>query len=411
MLKTEASNEPEVNGTPNDETGPRGGRRGMMRVPWVSGMRPGHGYDYGARAALNCPFATVPPDTWPQAATSLSSDLRIYRVESVEDLQEKLKIQEDVKGSYALFSSGINGQFIRSVSINTYSLYFLIKAYAINQEEFVSADLTKLFSPEARSLPANDFQNSYGDYYVAGRVKGSAFFALLEVKTQSDEIKMEIIKELNVGLQAGEMPASFAATFGTQFRKAATHQGVSFALHVAEFGQCPEVVAAQAVAAAAARAEASALLEAQRLQKEFNDQQTAARAETMEICNELKLGLNRLKTATDKFLLEGKTAFDRLTSQITYSGLSPETRSALDSFKKSCESDLNPRLSVDLKDSAGSLKAFGDYLSPIVERFEKKMAALPADENPSQYVEFDLLNWNSFRSKFQKAASDWRPLA
>lgn len=225
-----------------EEEGPLGGRRGKMRIPWVSGMRPGYGYDYGARAALSCPFVSTNIN-WPAASKVIDeSDLLIERIESVEDLQEKLMIKKDVQGSYALFSGGISGQFMRTVSINNYSLYFLVKAYAITSEEFISASAYQAFHPKARGMSRGEFQNSFGDYFVEGRVRGSAFLALLEIKTQSEQVKMQVLEELNIGKAGGKSSPTFAATFGAQFEKAATHQGVSFALYVSEHGVGPEVI-------------------------------------------------------------------------------------------------------------------------------------------------------------------------
>ncbi len=225
-----------------EEEGPLGGRRGKMRIPWVSGMRPGYGYDYGARAALSCPFISTNIN-WPAASTVIDeSDLLIERIESVEDLQEKLMIKKDVEGSYALFSGGISGQFVRTVSINNYSLYFLVKAYAIASEQFINASATRVFRPEARQMSRSQFQNSFGDYFVEGRVRGSAFLALLEIKTQSEQVKMQVLEELNFGKVGGKSSPTFAATFGAQFQKAATHQGVSFALYVSEHGVGPDVI-------------------------------------------------------------------------------------------------------------------------------------------------------------------------
>ncbi|MBV9505637.1 MAG: hypothetical protein JO323_11610 [Acidobacteriia bacterium] len=395
---------------PAEPTGPQGGRRGMMRVPWVSGMRPGHGYDYGARAALACPFATVPPDTWPVAATSLSSDLRIYRVESVEDLQEKLKIQEDVKGSYALFSSGISGQFIRSVSINGYSLYFLIKAYAINQEEFVSEDLTRYFSPEARGMPAGDFQNSYGDYYVAGRVKGSAFFALLEVKTQSDEVKTEIIKELNVGLQAGELPGSFAATFGAQFRKAATHQGVSFALHVAEYGVGPDVIGlanniAPEYAADDSVAEYLAEVAGEKRRVWTKASGEAALASIR--ASDARKNANALLSKKNTAQTEKDGAERKLTQAKTDN--SPEKR-ALDAGERAKDTAKNIfEAAVKQLEKAGTALSLAVKPKEDAEEKEKKAyAKLEQDEQNARTAKLNTeADWNAANQKYETTKAEW----
>ena len=133
-------------------------------------------------------------------------------------------------------------------------------------------------------------------------------------------------------------------------------------------------------------------------------------SETNEICENLVSSLNRHKTNTDKFILDCKTAFDRLTSKAKGNGIPGETKNSLESFGRLCEGDLNQRLWAESKDTVGSLRAFGEQLSPVLERFEKKLLALPADEQPSQYIEFDAAIWETFRKRFQKDFSEWKSL-
>jgi hypothetical protein len=208
---------------------------GVIMVPWGTGMRAGSGYDYVARTSKG-----VAPGVSKFENKQLGNefvDVSIRRVESVDDLQNYLRVEAGVSGAYKMFGGSASVDFVRNVTVNRYSIYFLIRAVAICQaEQATSLSL----SNDAKTLKAEEFRRKFGDHFVSARKKGSVFFALLEMKTDSEETRMAVVTKLKASFGAQKAGNYIKANFSNAVMQAASHQGVSLSMQVIAQGVGPD---------------------------------------------------------------------------------------------------------------------------------------------------------------------------
>jgi hypothetical protein len=214
---------------------------GVITVPWVAGMRAGVGYDSAARVSKGVSPAKTSSKFEGDELGIASFDFSIRRVENVDELQDYLQIEGGISGAYKLFSGSVSSDFVRNVRINTYSIYFLIKAVAICDTE--SATPIEI-SKKTAKLTADKFRKMYGDYYVSARKKASAFFGLLEVKAESNEARTAVVSTLKASfgdkvLKTGNL---IEASFSNAVLKASAHEGVSLSLQVIAQGVGPDIL-------------------------------------------------------------------------------------------------------------------------------------------------------------------------
>jgi len=210
---------------------------GVITIPWGPGMRAGSGYDYVARTSKG----TGPGDSRFNDGKLGNEfvDVSITRVENVDELQNYLRVEAGVSGAYKMFGGSASVDFVRNVTINRYSIYFLIKAVAICKAE--QATPLRL-SSDVSNLTAEKFRRKFGDHFVSARKKGSVFFALLEMKTDSEETRMAVVTKLKAsfGAERTRKLASIKATFSNSVMQAATHQGVSLSMQIIAQGVGPD---------------------------------------------------------------------------------------------------------------------------------------------------------------------------
>ena len=208
---------------------------GVITIPWGPGMRAGSGYDYVARTSKG-----VPPGESTFTNKQLSNefvDVSIARVESVDDLQNYLRVEAGVSGAYKMFGGSASVDFVRNVTVNRYSIYFLIKAVAICKVEQATA---LSLSNDAKNLTPEKFRRKFGDHFVSARKKGSVFFALLEMKTDSEETRMAVVTSLKASFGAKKVGNYVKANFSNAVMQAASHQGVSLSMQVIAEGVGPD---------------------------------------------------------------------------------------------------------------------------------------------------------------------------
>jgi hypothetical protein len=209
---------------------------GVITIPWGPGMRAGSGYDYVARTSKGvAPGKSTFKD---QNLGNEFVDVSITRVENVEELQDYLRVEAGVSGAYKMFGGSASADFVRNVNINRYSIYFLVRAVAICKAE--QATPLKL-SDKVANLNAEKFRLKFGDHFVSARKKGSVFFALLEMKTDSEETRMAVVASLKAsfGDKKTSKLASIKGNFSSAVMKAASHQGVSLSMRIIAEGVGP----------------------------------------------------------------------------------------------------------------------------------------------------------------------------
>jgi hypothetical protein len=192
-------------------------------------MRAGSGYDYVARTSKG-----VVPGNSKFNDGKLGNefvDVSITRVENVDDLQNYLRVEAGVSGAYKMFGGSASVDFVRNVTVNRYSIYFLVKAVAIcKAEQATPLTLSEAFA----KLTPEKFRSKCGDHFVSARKKGSVFFALLEMKTDSEETRMAVVTKLKAsfGTEKTKKLASIKANFSNAVMQAASHQGVSLSMQI-----------------------------------------------------------------------------------------------------------------------------------------------------------------------------------
>ena len=210
----------------------RGKAGGVVTVPWGTGMAAGTGYDYLARESKGVSPAENEKEMKFADSEGLELvDVSVLRVENVDELQDYLRIEAGVSGAFKLFSASASSDFVNNVRMNAYSIYFLIKAVAICNIQRLTSQMV-LHEADAK-LREQDFREKYGDHFVSARKKGSAFFALLEMKTTSQETRQAVVSELEMGFGGGKAgPNLIKANFSNSVMKAARHEGVSLSMRV-----------------------------------------------------------------------------------------------------------------------------------------------------------------------------------
>jgi len=208
---------------------------GVITIPWGPGMRAGSGYDYVARTSKG----TGPGDSRFNDGKLGNEfvDVSITRVENVDELQNYLRVEAGVSGAYKMFGGSASVDFVRNVTVNRYSIYFLIKAVAICKAE--QATPLRL-SSDVSNLTAEKFRRKFGDHFVSARKKGSVFFALLEMKTDSEETRMAVVTSLKASFGAKKVGNYVKANFSNAVMQAASHQGVSLSMQVIAEGVGPD---------------------------------------------------------------------------------------------------------------------------------------------------------------------------
>lgn len=205
---------------------------GIIIVPWITGMESGIGYDSLTQKVKGKAASTNADLSWNTVtASSQTYNSQIRRIESNEELSNSLDISTSVSGSYGAFSATATGKFIKSVSVTSYSIYFLIDSFVQNSEKVV----TKFFLDEnQRNLAADNFYQKYGDYYVSGVITGGSFLSLLKMQTNSREVKEQISTSLEANYDAKAF--SIGSKFSMDIQNASKHSGVQLEVLLQESG-------------------------------------------------------------------------------------------------------------------------------------------------------------------------------
>ncbi|OYD88072.1 hypothetical protein CDG77_25755 [Nostoc sp. 'Peltigera membranacea cyanobiont' 213] len=205
---------------------------GIIIVPWITGMEAGIGYDSLTQKVKGKAGATQADLSWNTVtASSQTYNSQIRRIESNEELSNSLDISTSVSGSYGAFSATATGKFIKSLTVTSYSIYFLINSFVQNSEKVVS----KFFLDEHEcNLNADQFYQKYGDYYVSGVISGGSFLSLLEMQTNSREVKEQISTSLEANYDAKAF--SIGGKFSMDIQNASKYSGVQLQVLLQESG-------------------------------------------------------------------------------------------------------------------------------------------------------------------------------
>ena len=204
---------------------------GIIVMPWLPGMNAGVGYDSISLAVKgNAAAASSDLSFKPVVNRSQSFSSSILRIETTEQLNNSLAISASVSGSYGVFSGSASSNFVRTSSVNTYSIYFLINSFVSNSEMQITS---YAIEDAALLLAPDDFRGKYGDYFVQGVITGGSLMALLQLDTLTREIKEEVSAKLESSYDGA---FSITGKFSTDVSTASSFKGVNLSVFVKQIG-------------------------------------------------------------------------------------------------------------------------------------------------------------------------------
>jgi len=171
----------------------------MKRLPYVSGMRPGFGYDLVKGRILESPFEAV--DLYAEEGVSGQTlDYNIQIVESQQDILEKITFG----ASLSLANWDLLLQFnptikiLKEKKLSSNCIYLLASSLVYHPPELMNSFVLK---PEADSYIKDQsldlFHATYGHGFVAGRALGGMYLGLIEIQTTTHQDKETLAGSLD----------------------------------------------------------------------------------------------------------------------------------------------------------------------------------------------------------------------
>jgi hypothetical protein len=170
----------------------------------------GVGYNHATGALMgNC--VTFDRPSFQIKSRNLSYTLEY--VQNVETLRRALNISGNASYKGAWGSVDAKTEFFRSISLDTYSLYMLLRGDL--KSDFIAAQNPRITAEIRQKLTPAQFFQQCGDEYISGVRYGGAVYGLLIINTSSLQEKEELAAKLtaatNVGVDAtGSLQSSFS---------------------------------------------------------------------------------------------------------------------------------------------------------------------------------------------------------
>ncbi len=179
-------------------------------IPWDSTYQRGIGIEYMTRQSCLSPLENFEVlDFKPgggQPSQKVKSVLR--RIESKEELVEMISAQLSGTGSVMSPKGGGGGsffsQFVNENKIYSYNLYFSLFVQVVNGTQYIDDQTVK--ASIQRELPA-DFSKKYGDHLIEGVRTGGLYLALIEIVTNTEEKKQEVLNKLGLNVASPSLPS------------------------------------------------------------------------------------------------------------------------------------------------------------------------------------------------------------
>lgn len=214
---------------------------GIITVPWLDGLKPFSGYDNSSAQAMAKGDAFDLPSNGAGfdldgGSMALTGTTDVQWFQSVEELASVLRVKGGVSAAYSIFSGGLAGDFLRNVSINTYSIYLVI--HAVYNAQFERCDKVQPpLTTQASTATAQVFRQKYGDYFVIGKQKGGERIIVLELTANTAETKSKLITATQFDVKSPVV--SVKSNLSSGISSALSIAGVSLRLHLAEEGVGP----------------------------------------------------------------------------------------------------------------------------------------------------------------------------
>lgn len=230
--------EPVPKGTPLLDNG----QGGNLLVPWDDLMYAGSGFDSVSRknfaSALTNTGANLKP--YPAAGNIAQYvQKKILQVQSAESMREVLQFGTKLAFGYDAFSANGVGKFLKESQVDRYNLYFMVICYVQNTVIRLDDNQLKL-KAGPMSMEADEFRATYGDYFVAGWIKGGYLIGLAQVTAESKQVLDKVKTELNAGY--GGKGIDFSSTFAAAWENLSKSHQVESRLEVIYAGMNGETV-------------------------------------------------------------------------------------------------------------------------------------------------------------------------
>jgi hypothetical protein len=162
-------------------------------------------------------LATIGP------ASGQDVKFNLERVDTVESLQSAIGMSAEASIGIGMFSGDASLDYRRTVSLNSYSTYMLVKVSVLNPTQTIR---NPSFNDAARLALAADavrFRNLCGNLFVSSLSTGGEFTALISISSRSEQEKREL--DTAVSASVG-LYGSAKGKFSEAFRKATTGKHV-----------------------------------------------------------------------------------------------------------------------------------------------------------------------------------------
>lgn len=185
----------------------------MKRLPYVSGMRPGFGYDLVKGRILDTPFEALNLYA-DEGISGQTLDYNIQIVESQQDILEKLTFGASLSlANWDLllqFNPTLN--IVKEKKLSSNCIYLLASSLVYHPPELMNSFVLK---PEAdyyiKDQSLDLFHATYGHGFVAGRALGGMYLGLIEIETTTHQDKETLAGSLDsqlIMLAAGQFDSA-----------------------------------------------------------------------------------------------------------------------------------------------------------------------------------------------------------
>jgi hypothetical protein len=159
-------------------------------VPFVIGMKVGHGYNRLTSQTTDSPAVTASSVSGAGGGgQSVTSDCLV--LSDVAALHKAVGVTADASGAYCGFSASAKVDYLNTFDCSSFSTYVMVKVCVKNA--FESIDSPEFLPDAVELLKTNNstrFHERFGDCYITGIQRGGEYFAIYQISgTNQNEIE------------------------------------------------------------------------------------------------------------------------------------------------------------------------------------------------------------------------------
>jgi len=131
-------------------------------------------------------------------AIGQTTQFYLEMINSSQQLAKSLNIAGSVSYSGSVFGGSVEAKYVQDSSINVYDTFLLVKVEVRNPAEVIRYPV---FKPKAQELLMkhgwSEFEKSYGQYYMSGKITGGNYYGLLHIRTTSSEAQQNLAVKIS----------------------------------------------------------------------------------------------------------------------------------------------------------------------------------------------------------------------